>query len=93
MIVPVRQEINRAASGKAADRELALQKLVTAFIGSGLVFLLLPGTFLGVWSLIKISSHGAVQLAVLRLDPSARPSTDVWLDRYFCHWHWILLAV
>ena len=40
----------------AAARELALQKLVTAFISTGLAFLLLPGTFLGVWNLVAISN-------------------------------------
>ncbi len=43
--------------GEAVSREKALQKLVTAFISTGLVFLVLPGTFLGVWNLIAISSH------------------------------------
>lgn len=35
------------------------QRLVTAFIISGLIFMLLPGTFLGVWNLLDISEgHG-----------------------------------
>ncbi|MFZ0589876.1 MAG: NnrS family protein [Bryobacteraceae bacterium] len=38
-------------------REKALQRLVTAFISAGLLFLVLPGTFLGVWNLIAISNH------------------------------------
>lgn len=33
------------------------QWLVTAFIGSGMFFMLLPGTFLGVWNLIGISQQ------------------------------------
>jgi hypothetical protein len=33
------------------------QRLVTAFIATGLFFMLLPGTFLGVWNLIGISSE------------------------------------
>lgn len=35
--------------------EKSSQHLVTAFVLSGLFFMLLPGTFLGVWSLIDIS--------------------------------------
>lgn len=31
------------------------QQLVTAFVLSGLIFMLLPGTFLGVWNLLSIS--------------------------------------
>jgi uncharacterized protein involved in response to NO len=49
-----------AAARECAAREIALQKLVTAFICTGLVFLLLPGTFLGVWNLIAISQYRAV---------------------------------
>lgn len=44
-------------SEEAVAREKQLQKLVTAFICTGLAFLALPGTFLGVWNLIAISSH------------------------------------
>jgi len=33
------------------------QALIEAFLASGLFFLLLPGTFLGVWNLIGISRH------------------------------------
>lgn len=35
------------------------QGLLTLYIGTGLVFMLLPGTFLGVWNLISISSRRA----------------------------------
>jgi uncharacterized protein involved in response to NO len=42
---------------EAVLREKALQRLVTAFICTGLAFLVLPGTFLGVWNLISISNH------------------------------------
>ena len=33
------------------------QRVVTAFIASGMLFMLLPGTFLGVWNLIGISQQ------------------------------------
>ncbi|MHB1021276.1 MAG: NnrS family protein [Acidobacteriaceae bacterium] len=36
------------------------QWLVTAFIASGMLFMLLPGTFLGVWNLIGISEHRTI---------------------------------
>ncbi|MGC2160415.1 MAG: NnrS family protein [Silvibacterium sp.] len=44
-------------TGDAAriDGERQSQRLVTAFVISGLVFMLLPGTFLGVWNLLDIS--------------------------------------
>lgn len=43
----------------AAARETTLSRLLMLYIGTGLVFMLLPGTFLGVWNLLAISSHRA----------------------------------
>ncbi len=40
-------------------RETALSRLLMLYIGTGLIFMLLPGTFLGVWNLLAISSHRA----------------------------------
>ncbi len=45
----------------ASKRETTLSHLLMAYIGTGLVFMLLPGTFLGVWNLISISSHKAAE--------------------------------
>src|ERR1051325_10290586 len=42
-------------------REQALSRLLVAYIGTGLGFMLLPGTFLGVWNVISISSRQASQ--------------------------------
>ena len=42
-----------------AQREAKLSRLLMLFIGTGLVFMLLPGTFLGVWNLITISNQHA----------------------------------
>lgn len=48
------------------EHEAALQRVVTVWIVTGLLFMLLPGTFLGAWNLIEISgSHSAA-----RIDPS-----------------------
>lgn len=41
----------------SASREASLSRLLTLYISTGLVFMLLPGTFLGVWNLLSISSH------------------------------------
>jgi uncharacterized protein involved in response to NO len=43
-----------------AEIEVALQRLVTVYIVTGLLFLLLPGTFLGVWNLASISGRHAL---------------------------------
>ncbi len=45
-------EISRA-------RERSLSRLLILYITTGLAFMLLPGTFLGVWNLLAISGHRA----------------------------------
>ena len=42
-------------------REQSLSRLLMTYIITGLIFMLLPGTFLGVWNLIKISSREAAE--------------------------------
>jgi hypothetical protein len=44
----------------SASRETDLSRLLTLYISTGLVFMLLPGTFLGVWNLLSISSQRTV---------------------------------
>ncbi len=41
------------------ERERALSRMLMAYICTGLAFMLLPGTFLGVWNLISITSKKA----------------------------------
>jgi uncharacterized protein involved in response to NO len=41
----------------ARQRESALSRLLIAYVSSGLIFMLLPGTFLGVWNLLRISAR------------------------------------
>jgi len=55
----ISERVSDPVAHEAALRERALQKLVTAFICTGLAFVLLPGTFLGVWNLIAISGSRA----------------------------------
>ncbi len=43
----------------ARARESALSRLLMLYISTGIAFLLLPGTFLGVWNLVNISSRHA----------------------------------
>lgn len=40
-------------------REKALSRLLMAYVSAGLAFMLLPGTFLGVWNLISITNRHA----------------------------------
>ena len=50
----------KSVMDRAIAREQSLSRLLMTYIVTGLVFMLLPGTFLGVWNLIKISSLEAV---------------------------------
>lgn len=47
----------RGTNATRIQMERHSQRLVTAFIASGILFMLLPGTFLGVWNLIDISQQ------------------------------------
>ncbi len=42
-------------------REEALSRLLVAYIMAGITFMLLPGTFLGVWNLLSISGRQAAE--------------------------------
>ncbi|MGZ6057455.1 MAG: hypothetical protein ACXWOV_18015, partial [Isosphaeraceae bacterium] len=42
------------------EREVKMQGMLVVYILTGLLFLLLPGTFLGVWNLISISNRHAL---------------------------------
>jgi hypothetical protein len=46
---------------RSKARETGLSRMLVAYIVSGLAFMLLPGTFLGVWNLISITNHHAAQ--------------------------------
>lgn len=60
----MRAEANIAEDGTGEEprirAERQSQALIEAFLASGLFFLLLPGTFLGVWNLIGISHRQAL---------------------------------
>lgn len=51
----------RSLMDRAVSREKALSAVLMTYIVSGLVFMLLPGTFLGVWNLISISRLQAAE--------------------------------
>jgi hypothetical protein len=44
----------------ARAREEALSRLLMTFVTSGLIFMVFPGTFLGVWNLLQISGRESV---------------------------------
>ena len=46
----------------ARERELALSRLLIAYISSALFFMVFPGTMLGVWNLMQISGRESIGL-------------------------------
>ncbi len=64
-------------------RERSSQQIVTAFIVSGLIFMLLPGTFLGVWNLISISqAHGPGTLSQAWLQAHGQAQIFGWIGSF-----------
>lgn len=65
------------------SREAALQRLATTYISVGLLFMLLPGTFLGVWNLISISAdHTAATLSPAWLQAHGHAQIFGWLGTF-----------
>ncbi|MFZ0661685.1 MAG: NnrS family protein [Acidobacteriaceae bacterium] len=59
------------------------QRLVTAFVSSGLVFMLLPGTFLGVWNLLSISeAHGPGSISQAWLQAHGQAQVFGWVGSF-----------
>lgn len=54
-------EETRSKMDRAIGREKALSAMLMTYILTGLVFMLLPGTFLGVWNLVSISRLQAAE--------------------------------
>lgn len=54
-MIPALQPGTQTGDAARIIGEQRSQRLVTAFVISGLAFMLLPGTFLGVWNLLDIS--------------------------------------
>jgi len=71
---------------RAADpvqTEIALQKMVGVYVATGLAFLLLPGTFLGVWNLVSISGqHSLTHLSPAWLQAHGHAQIFGWLGTF-----------
>ena len=63
--------------------EIGLQKMLAVYVATGLVFLLLPGTFLGVWNLVSISSqHSLTHLSPAWLQAHGHAQIFGWLGTF-----------
>jgi uncharacterized protein involved in response to NO len=66
-----------------AETEMALQKMVTIYVVTGLLFLVLPGTFLGVWNLISISGrHSLAGLSQAWLQAHGHAQIFGWIGTF-----------
>ena len=72
---------NHAAA--LVQREKRLQQLVAVYILTGLLFMLLPGTFLGVWNLLSISAqHTVASLSPAWLQAHGHAQIFGWLGTF-----------
>ncbi|MEO8595891.1 MAG: NnrS family protein [Candidatus Solibacter sp.] len=66
-----------------AETEIALQRMVTIYVVTGLLFLLLPGTFLGVWNLVSISGrHSLAGLSPAWLQAHGHAQIFGWIGTF-----------
>ena len=64
-------------------RENALARMVMAYIGTGLAFMLLPGTFLGVWNLLSISNkHAANSVSAAWIQAHGQAQVFGWIGTF-----------
>jgi len=67
----------------AAETEIALQRMVTVYVVTGLLFLVLPGTFLGVWNLVSISGrHSLAGLSQAWLQAHGHAQIFGWIGTF-----------
>ena len=64
-------------------RELALSRLLMAYVTTGLVFMLFPGTLLGVWNLLEISGRESAGLvSAARLEAHGHAQVFGWIGSF-----------
>lgn len=70
-------------NAKRIASERMSQRLITAFVLSGIFFMLLPGTFLGVWNLLGISrAHDAATLPQAWLQAHGQAQLFGWIGSF-----------
>jgi uncharacterized protein involved in response to NO len=71
------------ATKTPAETEIALQRMVTIYVVTGLLFLVLPGTFLGVWNLVSISGrHSLAGLSQAWLQAHGHAQIFGWIGTF-----------
>jgi hypothetical protein len=65
------------------QREVALARMLMTYIGTGLAFMLLPGTFLGVWNLLSISGkHAAHSVSAAWIQAHGQAQVFGWIGTF-----------
>jgi hypothetical protein len=64
------------------ERERRAQRLLLGFVISGLFFMLLPGTFLGVWNLIAISGHKGAPVSAAWVQAHGHAQIFGWIGSF-----------
>jgi len=66
-----------------SEPEAALQRVTAVYVATGMLFMLLPGTFLGVWNLISISSrHSLTTLSASWLQAHGHAQMFGWIGTF-----------
>jgi hypothetical protein len=68
--------------GLARNREASLSRLLMAYVSSGLVFMLLPGTFLGVWNLLHSGRESAASVSLAWLQAHGHAQVFGWIGSF-----------
>jgi uncharacterized protein involved in response to NO len=77
------QQISSQTDSARISGERQSQRLVIAFVISGLLFMLLPGTFLGVWNLLSISQeHQASSIPQAWLQAHGQAQIFGWIGSF-----------
>ncbi|MBZ5525940.1 MAG: NnrS family protein [Acidobacteriia bacterium] len=78
--IEVRQSNESAIQLKS--REEGAQRLMMVYALSGLFFMLLPGTFLGVWNLISISGHRGASISASWIQAHGHAQIFGWIGSF-----------
>jgi len=75
--------IGSPAEAARVAGERRSQHLITAFVITGLLFMLLPGTFLGVWNLLNISrEHGPASISQAWIQAHGQAQIFGWIGSF-----------
>lgn len=77
------QEKTKRSAPMSFAREQQLIKLLMFYLGSGLLFMVLPGTFLGVWNLFAISNaHSATSVPAAWIQAHGHAQLFGWIGSF-----------